>query len=82
MNNYTIANVCCDDITWFTINLTEDQLKFVIRLFEENNKFANCCCTPHLFIFDTPFDTLFISKDKALNRDFYSLNEIDDPYND
>ena len=38
MKKYYIENRGCDDTTEFEIELTDEELKKVIRLFEENNK--------------------------------------------
>ena len=42
------------------------------KVFEENNKIANCGCTPHLYIYD--YDNI----DVSLNRDYDELNEESD----
>jgi hypothetical protein len=81
MKIYRVKNIGCDDSNYFDIKLTDEQVKLVIRLFEENNKIANCCCTPHLFLY-AYCDVLNQFSPIALNRDFYALNEIYDPFND
>ena len=50
MKKYKIANIGCDDSNRFDMELTEEELKVVIRLFEENNKIADYGCTPHLYM--------------------------------
>lgn len=40
MKKYKIANIGCDDSNWFNMELTEEELKVVIKLFEKNNKIA------------------------------------------
>lgn len=81
MKLYRVKNVGCDDTNCFDIELNDEQVKLLIRLFEEYNKIANCCCTPHLFLYNY-FDSCKEFSSTALNRDFYALNEIDDPFND
>lgn len=71
MSKYKIANQACHEDNWFDIELTKEELKIVIKLFEENNKIANCCCTPHLYIYDYDND------DVPLNRDYEELNKED-----
>lgn len=81
MKIYRVENIGCDDKNYFDIELTDEQVKLVIHLFEENNKIANCCCTPHLFLYDY-CDKCNQFSSIALNRDYYALNEIEDPFND
>lgn len=52
MKKYRIENCGCDDTVCFNIELTDEELKLVIKLFEENNKRASYCCTPHLYDYD------------------------------
>lgn len=78
MKKYKIANIGCDDSNWFDIELTEEELKIVIKLFEENNKIADCGCTPHLYIYE--YDEKKnnscreYTEDLCLNRDYEELN--------
>ena len=37
MKKYRIENYGCDDNVCFNIELTDEELKLVIKLFEENN---------------------------------------------
>lgn len=78
MKKYKIANVGCDDGNWFDIELTEEELKLIIKLFEENNKIADCCCTPHLYIYDYEENKkykYYDNEDLRLNRDYEDLNK-------
>ena len=68
MKKYKIVNSGCDDFNWFYMELNEEELKVVIKLFEENNTIANCCCTPHLNIYD--------NEDLRLTRDCNELRRI------
>lgn len=73
MKKYKIANIGCDDSNWFDIELTEEELKIVIKLFEENNKIADYGCTPHLYIYEYNEN----KKNLCLNRDYEELNKED-----
>lgn len=81
MKKYKIANIGCDDSNWFDIELTEEELKLVIKLFEENNKRASYCCTPHLYIYEYDENKKDCSweytEDLCLNRDYDELNKVD-----
>lgn len=70
MKKYKIANEGCDDSNWFDMELTEEELKLVVKLFEENNKCASYGCTPHLYIYE-------YTEDLCLNRDYEELNKED-----
>lgn len=52
MKKYIVFNFGCDDYNDFYINLTKEELDFVIKFIEKNNKVACSRCTPHLFIFE------------------------------
>jgi len=69
MKKYKIANIGCHEGNWFDIELTTEELKLIIRLFEENNKIADCGCTPHLYIYD------YDNEDVHLNRDYEDFNK-------
>ena len=81
MKKYKIANIGCDDSNWFDIELTEEELKLVIKLFEENNKIANYGCTLHLYIYEYDENKREYSweytEDLCLNRDYEELNKED-----
>lgn len=80
MKKYKIANEGCDDSNWFDIELTEEELKVVIKLFEENNKRASYGCTPHLYIYDyeeNRKNIYYDNEDLRLNRDYDELNKGD-----
>lgn len=79
MKMYRVLNICSDGSNYFDIELTDEQVKLVIHLFEENNKMAVSCCTPHLFLYDYCVNCNQFSS-IALNRDYYALNEIEDPF--
>lgn len=50
-NKYFIANLGCDDHTDFTLELTDEELKTIIRFCDENNKVADYQCKPEICIF-------------------------------
>lgn len=80
MKKYKIANEGCDDSNWFDIELTEEELKVVIKIFEENNKRASYGCTPHLYIYDyeeNRKNNYYDNEDLRLNRDYDELNKED-----
>lgn len=77
MKKYKIANIGCDDSNWFDMELTDEELKGVIKLFEENNKIADYGCTPHLYIYkydENKRNDYFDNEDLRLNRDYDELN--------
>ena len=78
---YKIANIGCDDSNWFDMELTEEELKLVIKLFEENNKRASYGCTPHLYIYEYDENkkeyNWGYTEDLCLNRDYDALNKGD-----
>lgn len=78
MKKYKIANIGCDDSNWFDIELTDEELKLVIKLFEKNNKRADCGCTPHLYIYEYDESkrehNWGYTENLCLNRDYGELN--------
>ena len=79
MKKYKIANVGCDKTNWFDIELTDKELKLVIKLLEANNKAANYICKPSLYIFEydenkKDFEWDY-TEDLRLNRDYEKLNK-------
>lgn len=79
MKKYMIANCGCDDSVYFDMELTDEELKLVIKLFEENNKRASYCCTPHLYIYkydeSEEYNCEYI-EDLCLNCDYEELKEV------
>lgn len=76
MKKYKIANIGNDNSNWFDMELTDEQLKIVIELFEENNKIATYCCTPHLYIYEYDENKNDVQEYKlSLNRDYEELNK-------
>lgn len=75
MKKYLIRNCGCDDTTEFFIELNEEQLNFVIKLFEENNKVADYCCKPSLEIYEynNEEDEYFYFEKDTLNKSYKEL---------
>jgi hypothetical protein len=74
MNKYYIKNRGCDDTTEFEIELTDEELKTVIRLFEENNKNASYGCMPDIYVYEFREDNHYYGDDvKALNKSYDEL---------
>lgn len=77
MKKYRIENCGCDDTVCFNIELTEEELKVVIKLFEENNKIADYGCKPRLYIYEydeNKESSWEYTKDLCLNRGYEELN--------
>lgn len=81
MKKYKIENCGCDDTVCFNVELTDEELKLVIKLFEENNKRASYCCTPHLYVYEYDKNkgecSWEYTKELCLNRDYEELNKED-----
>lgn len=81
MKKYKIENCGYDDNVYFDMELTEEELKLVIKLFEENNKRASYSYTPHLYIYEYDENKKECSwdytEDLRLNRDYDELNKED-----
>lgn len=81
MKKYVIENCGCDDSVYFDMELTDEELKLVIKLFEENNKIADYGCKPHLYIYEYDENKKEYgweyTEDLCLNRDYDELNKED-----
>lgn len=80
MKKYRIENCGCDDTVCFNIELTDEELKVVIKLFEENNKNADYGCKPHLYIYEydeNKESSWEYGEDLRLNCDYEKLNKED-----
>ena len=77
MKKYLICNYGCDDEVQFEIKLTEEQAKFLIKIFEENNKRASYQCKPSLFICDkyTKKENGWYNIPNYLNKSYEELKE-------
>ena len=75
MKKYIIRNVGCDDETEFEIELTDEQLEFIIKLFDKNNKIADCGCQPKLYIYNYDgYSNKLFNRSKPINRSNEELN--------
>lgn len=75
MKQYIIRNVGCDDETEFEIELTDEQLEFVIKLFDKNNIVANEYCKPELYIYNYDgYSNEWYNRSKKINRSNEELN--------
>lgn len=70
-DKYNIANCECDDSTYFDIELTEEEANLLIKVFEENNKVANYCCRPRIYLYKEGIN-------EALNRSYDELKESEE----
>lgn len=55
MKKYLIENNGCDDTTRFEIELTDEELKTVIRFIKANNDASTYGCEPSIDIYDKYF---------------------------
>ena len=52
MKKYFIANLGCDDHTEFALELTDEELKIILKFCDENNKVVDYQCKPEIQIFE------------------------------
>ena len=75
MKKYIIRNVGCDDETEFEIELTDEQLEFIIKLFDKNNIIADGGCQPELYIYNYEgYSNEWYDHPKPINRSNEELN--------
>ena len=55
MKKYLIENMGCDDTTRFEIELTDEELKTIIKFIKANNKSSKCQCQPTIDIYNKYF---------------------------
>ena len=55
MKKYLIENNGCDDTTRFEIELTDEELKTVIKFIKANNDESDYGCKPYIDIYDKYF---------------------------
>lgn len=72
---YIIFNVGCDDDNVFTLEMTEKELEFVIKLAEKNNIRASVPCKPEIFIaeFKNTYYLDDYSQDEMLSKSYCEL---------
>lgn len=75
MKKYIIRNVGCDDETEFEIKLTNEQLEFIIELFDKNNIMADGSCQPKLYIYNYDgYSNEWFNCSKPINHSNEELN--------
>ena len=75
MKKYIIKNIGCDDETEFEIELTDEQLEFIIKLFDKNNIIADGGCQPELYIYNYEgYSNEWYDHPKPINRSNEELN--------
>lgn len=75
MKKYIIRNVGCDDETEFEIELTDEQLEFITKLFDKNNIAADGSCQPELYIYNYDgYSNDWFNRSKPINRSNEELN--------
>ena len=52
MKKYLIENIGCDDTTYTEIELTEEELKAILKFAKKNNNNSEICCQPIISIYD------------------------------
>ena len=73
MKKYHIENRGCDDTTEFDIELTDEEYKTIIKLFDANNKEADYDCKPDLYIYDFIENETYYWNEKPLNKSHKEL---------
>ena len=77
MKKYHITNQGCDDETEFNIELTDEEFKTIIKLFDANNKQADYGCKPHLYIYNHCENNENYWEETYLNKSYEELNKED-----
>lgn len=73
-SKYHIENNGCHESTVYDIELTNEELQTIIKIFEENNKNANYTCTPDIYVYKYKEKEDYYNE-KALNRSYIELKE-------
>ncbi|MBO7611085.1 MAG: hypothetical protein J6T23_02615 [Elusimicrobia bacterium] len=73
MKKYFIVNLGCDDHTEFTLELTDEELKTILKFCNENNKVADYQCKPEIQVFEY---------DEKINSYYDCDNPINKQYRD
>lgn len=74
MKKYVIHNMGCDDSSEFEIELNDEELKTIIKVFEANNKIANYGCKPEIYIYEAEEWKKERWEAKPLNKSYEELN--------
>lgn len=75
MKKYHIDNCGCDDTTEFDIELNEDELKIILKFVEANNKVADYCCKPEIYVYEMGESKKVSWEAKPLNKNYEELKE-------
>lgn len=76
MKKYFIANLGCDDHTEFILELTDEELKTIIKFCDENNKASDYQCKPEIQIFELNEEfNNFYSYGEPLNKQLNDFEE-------
>lgn len=77
MKKYLIGNVGCDDHTEFILELTDEELKTIIKFCDENNKVADYQCKPEIRIYeyDESKKRFYDYDDNYLNKCYEDFEE-------
>lgn len=75
MKKYVIYNRGCDDSNEFEIELNDEELKTIIKVFEANNKIADCGCKPDINIYEVEEWEKESWEAKPLNKSYEELND-------
>lgn len=75
MKKYVIYNRGCDDSNEFEIELNDEELKTIIKVFEANNKIADYNCKPDINIYEVEEWEKGSWEAKPLNKSYEELND-------
>lgn len=82
MEKYHIENCGCDDTSEFDIELSDDELKTIIKFVDANNKVADYFCKPDIRIYKFSDDRRYYYKDSnMLNKTYKELNDLESELN-
>ena len=74
MKKYHIENESCYDHTGFNIELTNEELETLIKVFTENNKKADSNHKPSLYIYDyITSESIYEDHKKSYVKDYYDF---------
>lgn len=77
MKKYVIYNRGCDDSNEFEIELNDEELKTIIKVFEANNKVADYGCKPDIYVYKVEEREKGSWKAKPLNKSYEELNNLE-----
>lgn len=77
MKKYVIHNRGCDDSNEFEIELNDEELKTIIKVFEANNEIAYYGCKPDIYIYEIEEWKKGRLDAKPLNKSYEELNDLE-----